>query len=220
MGPSQTRMYLMHLSSLSCLHLSNHQKHTSSPVMTSENDSSSISSATAFDLVTPPNEETVPSEETVPLPTDTLKIHPLRDGIIISINTPREPEQSTSHVPCDIVLVIDVSGSMKAAAPIPATESSKEQEDVGLSVLDLVKHSARTIIEILNDEDRLGIVTYSNSAEVGSDLLSTSSPKLLPVDKYVGCSRTLMHECEEQKRHSLTNHESWYWWSDKYVARH
>lgn len=189
----------------------------------------SIQSVESWHIVTD-QENTAPDEKPLPIHSHSLdgpghlslELHPLpeRDGIIVSINPPKEPKQSISHVPCDIVLVIDVSGSMKAAAPIPATESSKEQEDVGLSVLDLVKHSARTIVEILNDEDRLGIVTYSNSAEVGSDLLSTSSPKFLPVDKFVDCSRTLMHECEEQKRHSLTNHESWYWWSDKYVARH
>jgi len=97
-----------------------------------------------------------------------LELHPLpeKDGIIISINPPKEPKQNISHVPCDIVLVIDVSGSMNTAAPMPATENSKEQEDVGLSVLDLVKHSARTIVETLNDQDRLGIVTYSNKAQV------------------------------------------------------
>jgi len=143
----------------------------------------SIQSVGSGHIVTD-QENTAPGEKALPFRTRvlhgsghlSLELHPLpeKDGIIISINPPKEPKQSIHHVPCDIVLVIDVSGSMNAAAPTPATESSKEQEDVGLSVLDLVKHSARTIVETLNDQDRLGIVTYSSSANVSCDLLSTS----------------------------------------------
>jgi len=57
-----------------------------------------------------------------------IELHPLpeQDGIIVSINPPKEPKQTISHVPCDIVLVIDVSTSMDAVAPIPATETFKE----------------------------------------------------------------------------------------------
>jgi hypothetical protein len=149
----------------------------------------SIQSVGSWHLVTD-QENTASGEKALPFHTRaldgpdhlSLELHPLpeRDGIIVSINPPKEPKQSISHVPCDIVLVIDVSGSMNAAAPTPATEGSKEQEDVGLSVLDLVKHSARTIVESLNDQDRLGIITYSNDAQVGFDLLSASSRKFLP----------------------------------------
>ena len=111
-----------------------------------------------------------------------LELHPLpeKDGVIVSINPPKEPRQSIKHVPCDIVLVIDISASMNAAAPIPPTESSKEKEDVGLSVLDLVKHSARTIVETLTDNDRLGIVTYGSNAHVGSILRWASTLKFAP----------------------------------------
>jgi hypothetical protein len=136
-----------------------------------------IQSVGSWHIVTD-QENAAPVENALPFHTPaldgpgnlSLELHPLpeKDGIIVSINPPKTPKQNISHVPCDIVLVIDVSGSMNAAAPMPATENSKEQEDVGLSVLDLVKHSARTIVETLNDQDRIGIVTYSNSADVGS----------------------------------------------------
>lgn len=135
----------------------------------------SIQSLDSWHIVSHPD-NTTPDEKTLPFHTRaldgpghlSLELHPLpeNDGIIISINPPKEPKQNIHHVPCDIVLVIDVSGSMNAAAPTPGTENSKDQEDVGLSVLDLVKHSARAIVETLNDQDRLGIVTYSNIAKV------------------------------------------------------
>ena len=72
---------------------------------------------------------------------------------------------SLSHVPCDIVLVIDVSGSMGADARVP-TNPGETSERFGLSVLDLVKHAALTILETLDDEDRLGIVTFASKAKV------------------------------------------------------
>ncbi|KAF3761998.1 hypothetical protein M406DRAFT_342654 [Cryphonectria parasitica EP155] len=67
-----------------------------------------------------------------------------------------------SHVPCDIAMVIDVSGSMSADAPIPG----ETDELTGFSVLDLVKHACRTIISTLDERDRLAIVTFSRSARV------------------------------------------------------
>ncbi|KIX92846.1 uncharacterized protein Z520_11510 [Fonsecaea multimorphosa CBS 102226] len=96
------------------------------------------------------------------------EIHPLRDSdaFIVSVRPPQVPEQGLERASCDIVLVIDVSGSMSAAAPIPGVEDEIEREASGLSVLDLVKHSARTILETLGEDDRLGIVTFSDDARV------------------------------------------------------
>ena len=162
------------------IYLKPKRRHLSNSIMTRKSNSS-IQSFGSWHIVTD-QENTAPGGKTLPFHTRaldgpgnlSLELHPLpeKDGIIVSINPPKTPKQSINHVPCDIVLVIDVSGSMNAAAPIPASENSKEQEDVGLSVLDLVKHSARTIVETLNDHDRLGIVTYSSAANVGSDLFS------------------------------------------------
>jgi len=84
-------------------------------------------------------------------------------GSLSSVKPPNAPKKDIPHVPCDIVLVIDVSGSMDNLAPIPG-ESTKET--TGLTILDLTKHAARTILETLNQNDRLGIVTYSDYAKV------------------------------------------------------
>lgn len=98
-----------------------------------------------------------------------LTIHalPHKDGMIVSVRPPREPANpSLHHVPCDIVLVIDVSGSMSSEAPVPGNPG-EVKERYGLSVLDLTKHAANTILETLNENDRLGIVTFASDVQVG-----------------------------------------------------
>ncbi|POR35818.1 Inter-alpha-trypsin inhibitor heavy chain H3, partial [Tolypocladium paradoxum] len=94
-----------------------------------------------------------------------LQLHPVpsKEALVIKVQPPQGPASDLHHVPCDIVLVIDISGSMGAAAPIPGENGS---EDTGLSVLDLTKHAALTIIETLNEQDRLGIVTFASKSKV------------------------------------------------------
>jgi len=115
-----------------------------------------------------------------------------QDGLIITMEPPSEPaDRNLAHIPCDIVLVIDVSGTMGVDAPVP-TNPGEEIEPSGLSVLDLVKHAARTIVETLNENDRLGIVTFASQAKVGSPprravyrlLCNVSDGVLFPLLRY------------------------------------
>ncbi|KAH6842661.1 hint-domain-containing protein [Chaetomium sp. MPI-CAGE-AT-0009] len=74
-----------------------------------------------------------------------LQLHPFSsdretDGLIVKIQPPREPEDADlHHVPCDLVLSIDVSGSMGDSAPAPSGPGGR---------------------------DRLGIVTFTNDSKV------------------------------------------------------
>ncbi|PGH33346.1 hypothetical protein GX50_03823 [[Emmonsia] crescens] len=97
-----------------------------------------------------------------------VQLHPLPDtnSMILSVHPPLHPEKDICHVPCDIVLCIDVSYSMQSSAPLPTTDDSGKPEETGLSVLDLTKHAARTIIETLNENDRLGVVVFSTDAVI------------------------------------------------------
>jgi hypothetical protein len=92
------------------------------------------------------------------------------EGVVVSIIPPNLPERKIKHVPCDIVLVIDVSASMSEAAPVPGESESGTSEENGLSVLDLTKHAARTILHTLDEGDRLAIVTFSAEAQVSCSL--------------------------------------------------
>ncbi|KUI69456.1 hypothetical protein VM1G_04919 [Cytospora mali] len=110
----------------------------------------------------PPYTET--QETSSPSADATVNIQPLPDknGVIVTVQPPKVPaNDKLSHVPCDIALVIDVSGSMGDDAPVPG-----EGERTGLSVLDLVKHACRTIMSTMTAEDRLAIVTFSNASHV------------------------------------------------------
>ncbi|OIW24674.1 hypothetical protein CONLIGDRAFT_623608 [Coniochaeta ligniaria NRRL 30616] len=101
----------------------------------------------------PKNDPEVPVVEIYPLDSN--------DGLIVKVQPPIDhPNPQLHHVPCDIVLVIDVSGSMGTDAPVPGDGG----EQMGLSVLDLTKHAARTILETLGPQDRLGIVTFASQA--------------------------------------------------------
>ena len=85
--------------------------------------------------------------------------------LLLSITPPREPGSGQRNG-SDIVLVIDVSGSMASAAELPDQAQNDLKESSGLSILDLVKHSSRTILSKLDERDRLAIVTFSTKAKV------------------------------------------------------
>ncbi|GAB1316142.1 Inter-alpha-trypsin inhibitor heavy chain H3 [Madurella fahalii] len=121
--------------------------------------------------------------------TPVVQLHPLtsEDGLLVKIQPPKDPQVSRlSHVPCDLVLSIDVSGSMGNRAPIPVGPGDVPEE-FGLSILDLVKHAARTIIETLDSRDRLGLVTFTTQSKVLQELTPmTASNKAKTLEKIEG----------------------------------
>jgi hypothetical protein len=90
-----------------------------------------------------------------------IEIHPLPEGkgVNISVQPPKEAQRPIKYIAYDIVLAIDLSGFMSAEAPVP-TSNTSERERNGLTVLDLAKHAGRTILEILDENDPLGLVTF------------------------------------------------------------
>ncbi|KAI0548726.1 U-box domain-containing protein [Xylaria curta] len=107
-----------------------------------------------------------------------VTIHPIerKDGVLVKVQPPIQPSNpEIDHVPCDIVLVIDVSSSMNEDAPAPAEEEGGGSENFGLTVLDLTKHAARAIVSTLNEGDRLGIVTFGYEAKIVQELISMTT---------------------------------------------
>jgi hypothetical protein len=79
-----------------------------------------------------------------------------------------QPPQEESRSPCDICCVVDTSGSMADRAEI----QNDKNEQYGLSQLDLVKHALKTIINSLQIQDRLSVVSFSDNAEILFQLTS------------------------------------------------
>ncbi|KAG8949155.1 hypothetical protein FRC04_008953 [Tulasnella sp. 424] len=115
----------------------------------------------------------------------TLTADPSGKDVLITVKPPAapatpdpKPEQDekedreqlkAKRAPVDFVLTIDVSGSMATEAPVPG-----ENERTGLSVLDVVKHAANTIIITMKPEDRIAIVSFTGKAKVVLPLTHTN----------------------------------------------
>eukprot|EP00672_Neobodo_designis_P027696 CAMPEP_0174853662 /NCGR_PEP_ID=MMETSP1114-20130205/29385_1 /TAXON_ID=312471 /ORGANISM="Neobodo designis, Strain CCAP 1951/1" /LENGTH=850 /DNA_ID=CAMNT_0016088323 /DNA_START=39 /DNA_END=2591 /DNA_ORIENTATION=+ len=79
--------------------------------------------------------------------------------------TPPEAPAVGERTPTALVLVIDTSRSMAKEAT--AVDAEGRAEETGLCVLDIVKHAASTICEMLGPNDRIAIVDFSTSARSG-----------------------------------------------------
>ena len=96
--------------------------------------------------------------------TDTLDLTEIKtyyhdSKLIVSVNVP----DVDVRPPVDLVLCIDVSGSMGTEATLKG--SSGETIHNGISVLSLTIAAAKTIIGSLNEHDNLSVVTYTDKAK-------------------------------------------------------
>lgn len=119
---------------------------------------------------------TAPSQQSHTVP---LKIHtmPAHGGllnehwVLISACSP----DSMVRPPVDVCLVVDVSGSMGSSAVIKTDAQAAGDESHGLSVLDVVKHMMRTVTQMLGEQDRLSIVSFTNDAKTLLQLVPTTA---------------------------------------------
>jgi len=77
-----------------------------------------------------------------------------------------------ARVPVDICCVVDISGSMGTDATLEAEGAVRSN---GLSVLDIVKHAVRSVMHILKDQDRLGLVVFDDKAEIVFNLTAMTA---------------------------------------------
>ena len=107
---------------------------------------------------------------------DPIKVKTSRNNNIVTVSV--NPVDGKVEIPNELVVVIDVSGSMNAAAYV---EQDKRQVDVGFTILDITKHAIKTVIESLNNNDKISIVTFSDTAKVvcGMTNINESNKKYL-----------------------------------------
>lgn len=94
----------------------------------------------------------------------------LDGSLLVSVVPPAEGRRTA----VDICCVIDVSGSMSRNATLQNEAGGVEEFDIDL--LDVVKHSVKTVINMLGTEDRLSIVAFSSTATTHLTLTSMSEP--------------------------------------------
>lgn len=75
--------------------------------------------------------------------------------------------------------MVDVSGSMSTATTIKNEHGQEESH--GLSILDIVKHAVKTVINGLEPCDRVGLVTFDHDAQTrfGLTVATTANKKNL-----------------------------------------
>lgn len=86
------------------------------------------------------------------------------DTLLTQLTPPQTLEADVAPGPSAYVFVIDVSGSMNAAAMLQTTDGDAVNH--GWSLLDIAKHSTNTFIGSLEAGDYISVLTYSDAANV------------------------------------------------------
>lgn len=76
---------------------------------------------------------------------------------------------SIGHLSQDIVLVIDRSGSMHTQ--VEAKDVNGQNLENGLSIQDIVNHSAKTVVQTLDPQSRICIIKFDNNIDVVTPLM-------------------------------------------------
>ena len=95
--------------------------------------------------------------------------------------------------PVDVVLCIDISGSMGSAAVIRGDRGEKQSD--GFSILSLTVSAAKTILYSLNENDNLSVVVYTDVARtIISNIACNKMNKVI-----------IEHQLDELKPENTTN---------------
>lgn len=105
-----------------------------------------------------------------------VKTYYMDDKLFVNVKTP----DVETRPPIDVVLCIDVSGSMATEATIKG--DGNERISHGLSILSLTVNAAKTVLRSLNENDNISIVTYSDRATIIVDYLSCTSENKVVIE--------------------------------------
>jgi Mg-chelatase subunit ChlD len=98
------------------------------------------------------------------------------DGkLLLTFNVNKESfpkDLSAGHLSQDIVLVIDHSGSMHSQ--VEAKDRNGQNMENGLSIQDIVNHSAKTVVQTLDQHSRICIIKFDNSIDIVTPLMYAS----------------------------------------------
>ena len=85
------------------------------------------------------------------------------DDNLLKISLLADDIKSKDQCPSvDIVAILDISGSMSSSAA-GVNDGTTVYMDLGYSLLDLLKHSTKTIISTMRPQDRLAIIKFDDN---------------------------------------------------------
>ena len=86
----------------------------------------------------------------------------------------------TKRHPVNLIFVLDVSGSMDSLIKVIKDDKDTNDEGHGFTRLDLVKFVTKTIIHLLNKEDKISIILFSDDVQ---ELVSISNGQMNEINK-------------------------------------
>ena len=92
--------------------------------------------------------------------------------LLLTFNVNKESfpkDLSAGHLSQDIVLVIDRSGSMHSQ--VEAKDRNGQNMENGLSIQDIVNHSAKTVVQTLDQHSRICIIKFDNAIDIVTPLM-------------------------------------------------
>ena len=112
-----------------------------------------------------------------------VKTYYMDDKLFVNVKTP----DVETRPPIDVVLCIDVSGSMETEATIKG--DGNERISHGLSILSLTVNAAKTVLRSLNDNDNISIVTYSDRATIIVEYLACTVENKIVIESQLDVLR-------------------------------
>ncbi len=97
--------------------------------------------------------------------------------LLLTINVP----DNETRPPVDVCLTIDISGSMGTIATLKGDKG--ETLNYGHSVLSITVCAAKTILNSLNENDNISIVTYTDKASILVDYWSSTKSNKVLIEK-------------------------------------
>ena len=94
------------------------------------------------------------------------------NNLLLTFNVNKESfpkDMNEGHLSQDIVLVIDRSGSMNTQ--VEAKDRNGQNLENGLSIQDIVNHSAKTVVKTLDAHSRICIIKFDGSIDVVTPLM-------------------------------------------------
>ena len=90
--------------------------------------------------------------------------------LTFNVNNMSFPQNlACGHLSQDIVLIIDRSGSMNSQ--VEAKDRNGENLENGLSIQDIVNHSAKTVVQTLDPQSRICIIKFDGSIDIVTPLM-------------------------------------------------